>query len=114
SLGDAMTEDIVEALRNGLAHTYDTKYIQAGKLKIEIVVSWKRMDHLSVDKTSPALFLNIRTMREDLRRAFAEVASRLEASPPSEVPREWKSKQISQAQSNSVAPWKKLFENGSN
>ncbi|HET8580637.1 MAG TPA: hypothetical protein VFL31_06540 [Nitrospiraceae bacterium] len=45
-LSQTMAADVADALRQGLAHVYDTKYIQAGKLKFELVVSWGKKPHL--------------------------------------------------------------------
>ncbi len=39
-LSPAMASDVFDALRQGIAHTYDTKFIKAGVPKIELIVSW--------------------------------------------------------------------------
>ena len=110
-LNDAMAQDVADALRNGLAHIYDTKYIEAGNLKFELVVSWGKMKHLSINRDSPGLFLNVRTMRDDLRNEFEEIARQLEInnSKTLNVSAEWKKKRTKQSH-KSVKEWKKKFE----
>lgn len=111
-LSDGMGRDVANALRHGLAHTYDSKYIQAGNLKIELVVSWGQKQHLGIDEAKPGLFLNVRTMRDDLFKVFADVANDLETDSTNvaDVPDEWKKKRIEQADPASRAEWKQRFE----
>ena len=63
-----MASGLYNALRNGIAHTYD-KFIKTGDLTIELIVSWGQKKRLTVRRTPPGLFLNVRTMWEDLREA---------------------------------------------
>ena len=50
-----MAADVFDALRNGPAHVFETKYIEIdGKPRVEIVVSWREREHLSIDRGEPA------------------------------------------------------------
>ena len=48
-----MAEDIVSALRNGLAHAFDTKFVQVGPKYVELAISWGAEEHLRCE-TEPA------------------------------------------------------------
>jgi hypothetical protein len=106
-----MAEDIADSLRNGLAHMFDTKFIKAGSLQFELLVSWGQRQHMTIQRDPPALFLNIRTMWTDLQRIFEEFAERLAADPNGggEVPELWKKKRIKHTGSASIAGWKEWF-----
>jgi hypothetical protein len=70
-----VAEDIVGALRRGVAHGLETKYVEVGKKRIELVVSWGRLPHLTTTVTDPpGLVLNVRrrgtTSSRRARRPF--------------------------------------------
>lgn len=99
-----MARDVFKALRHGIAHTYDTKFIQAGRLKVELIVSWRLKTHLSVRREPPGLFLNVRTMWEDLR----DVIEALKASlpPGGTLPDRWVKESIHQGHPHAVEGWR--------
>ncbi len=82
-----MAADVFKALRHGVAHVYDTRYIQSGAQKIELIVSWGKRKHLAVRREPPGLYLNVRTMWEDRRHVFAELRETIE--PGGELPAAW-------------------------
>lgn len=107
-----VAEDIVDALRHGVAHVFETKYIEVGKKRIELVVSWGKLSHLTTTVTDPpGLVLNVRTMWEDLQQALAEAARRLAAKPAwaEQAPKSWPKKWGKQASPKALLGWKKLF-----
>src|SRR2546426_7151758 len=42
-----VAESLYDALRNGIVHGYDTKFIIVASHRVEIVVSWKQHPHLT-------------------------------------------------------------------
>ena len=100
-----MAADVFGALRHGLAHVYDTKFIRAGDLKIELIVSWGKRKHLTVRRDPPGLYLNVRTMWADLWDVFQDLKRSL--PPGGELPRRWLTTREKAADSRSIADWKR-------
>lgn len=103
-LTSLMASTLFNALRNGLAHLYDTKYIKAGVLMIELSVSWRLKRHLSVRRDPPCLYLNARTMWEDLQAELVRLADTLPAGGA--LPPEWRKGSI-QSADHDAAAWRK-------
>jgi hypothetical protein len=75
---------LFDALRNGLAHLWDTNSLDVGREQVELVVAWKETRHLSLRSSpSPGLNLNVRAMWDDLQKALTKYAAVLgrDASP---------------------------------
>lgn len=66
----AVAQDLWNALRNGLAHSYDTKSVLQLGVPIELAISWRERDHLTYDLTTNQLFLNVQEMIRALGDAF--------------------------------------------
>ena len=98
-----IASDVFEALRHGIAHVYDTRYIQSGKLKIELIVSWGRREHLTVRRDPPGLYLNVRTMWDDLREVIATLKATL--PPGGELPAAWVHDSINPGDPRAAAAW---------
>ena len=96
-------KEFAQALRQGLAHVYDTKYIQAGKIRFELIVSWGRKPHLRARKNPPGLYLNVRTMWSDLQEMLRELKQTL--PPGGALPRRWLKECVQQAHPKSIAEW---------
>lgn len=82
-----MAATLFRAMRNGIAHFYETNYVKAGPLEIELSVSWGQKTHLSVHRAPPILYLNVRTMWEDLQAELTQLAVTLPVG--GELPRQW-------------------------
>jgi hypothetical protein len=104
----SVAKDLFEALRHGLAHIFETKYVQVGKMFVELVVSWGELDHLSRQDPS-GFILNVRTMWDDLKKLLAEIEEQLTADPEwaQEIPRNWK--WVHQSEPKARAAWVALF-----
>lgn len=102
-LTERMASTLFDALRHGIAHLYDTKYIKAGSLMIELSVSWRLKKHLSSRPDPPCLYLNVRTMWGDLQAELARLADSLPAGGA--LPPEW-SKGSSQPADHDAAAWR--------
>ncbi len=75
-------KDLFDALRNGLAHSYDTKAIVAvGKHDVQIVISWRKRRHLSLDQDGHRLFVNVQSLIADVRVALDRYWAELHADP---------------------------------
>src|SRR6266446_2249901 len=100
-----MAADVFGALRDGLAHVYDTKFIRVDDtLLVELVVSWGNRKHLTVRRDPPGLYLNVRTMWADLWDVFQDLKRSL---PGGELPRRWTKKRMKPADPRSVADWRR-------
>jgi hypothetical protein len=99
-----IAEDIAEALRNGVAHLYDTLYINVGGQSVELIVSWREREHLSVRRHPPGIYLNARTMAEDLRALFDELRDQL--PPGGELPRRWTADIVHQVDGRHIPTWR--------
>lgn len=104
-----VARDVFEALRHGLAHAFETKYIQIGKVYVELMVSWGEKEHLSRDREPPRLYLNVRTMWDDLKRMLGEVEHRLNVEPEwgGTTPKNWR--WLHQCDPKARAGWEALF-----
>jgi hypothetical protein len=103
-----LAEDVAEALRNGIAHIYDTLYLQAGPLRLELIVSWGAMPHLTLRKEPPGLHLNVRTMADDLRGVFEELREALPVGGA--LPRRWVDDSVHGIDGRHIPLWRDWFE----
>jgi hypothetical protein len=54
-----LAKPLFDALRNGLAHSFDTKHLHVGAAEIQIHISWTKKDVVSIVKTQNGLGLLI-------------------------------------------------------
>jgi hypothetical protein len=74
------------AVRNGLAHFYDTKTIVLGRDEVIVALSWSQRSHLSVTREDwlhdgpprVGICLNVGALCVDLEAYFAQLAGRLQ------------------------------------
>ena len=65
-----VAQSLYDALRNGIVHGYATKAIVIDGRQVEIGVSWREQQHLSLDRVHRIVFLNVAAMADHLRHAF--------------------------------------------
>jgi hypothetical protein len=99
-----MASDVYRALRHGIAHTYDTRFIKTGHLKVELIVSWGLKKHLSVRRDPPGLFLNVRAMWEDLSEVIAALETSLQRG--GKLPAAWVKGSIQPGDSRAAGAWR--------
>jgi len=66
---------LFDAIRNGIAHSFETKSIRIGDRLLDICISWRQQPHLHFSLDKKVLYLNIQTMAEqilDLLREYEE------------------------------------------
>ena len=102
-----LADDIAEALRDGIAHIYDTLYIDAGGLRLELIVSWGARDHLTVRRDPPGIYLNVRTMAEDFRTVLDELRTTLPAGGA--FPRSWTKGSVHNVDGRHIPAWRAWF-----
>ena len=63
----SMGRDLFEALRHGVAHLFDTKFLKIDdQRRIELVVKWENgNEHLGLRRDPPGIYLSLPTMRRD-------------------------------------------------
>jgi hypothetical protein len=71
-------KSLYNALRNGLAHFYETKDISLNGQRVTLALSWRKHRHLSLSDDQRTLYLNVRTMARDLERTFDDFAQQLQ------------------------------------
>lgn len=104
-----IAQEVADALRNGVAHIYDTLYIEAGDLRLELIVSWGARPHLTVRRNPPGLYLNVRTMREDVLELFGYLRGTL--PPGGELPRRWLEESVHPVDPRHIRLWREWFTN---
>ena len=65
-----VAKSLYDALRDGLAHAFETKTIVVRQHRFEIGIAWGTHDHLTFDSARALLYLNIFTMAKDLNLAI--------------------------------------------
>ncbi|MBI5673187.1 MAG: hypothetical protein HZC50_08085 [Nitrospirae bacterium] len=66
---------LFDTIRNGIAHSFETKSIRIGDSLLDICISWRQQPHLHFSPDKKVLYLNIQTMAEqilDLLREYEE------------------------------------------
>jgi hypothetical protein len=99
-----LAKDVAAALRDGIAHIYDTLFIEAGDLRVELIVSWGAKAHLSRRATPPGIYLNVRTMDSDLSALFQELRARLPMG--GELPRRWIKDGVDKVDGRHIPLWR--------
>jgi hypothetical protein len=104
-----MGKDIWQALRNGLAHVYDTKLIRIGRggPDLELKVSWEKYRHLEILKgqNPPALVLHIPTMWKDLQRVLRKSLAAVWPGDGRRVSKAWKNSRTWEASDGALKGW---------
>lgn len=111
-LDRAMAEDLWKALRDGLAHIYDTKFIRVDDQLIEIMVSWEDYPHLTRRDDPPGIYLNLQTMRQDLERAFDLHDKEFWLGPLRDLPERWRYEREKKAQDGATPGWRNFLRGG--
>lgn len=74
--------DLFDALRHGLAHSYETKaLLQLEGGPVELVVSWRECPHLSYNADRRRLFVNVQSLFAALKSAIDRYESELRGDP---------------------------------
>jgi hypothetical protein len=104
---------LADAVRNGLAHLYDTKLIDLDGKPIEVIVSWHELRHLAVDKPKHQIVLNVRTMWDDLCRALQKFEAQVRADPALRraiIANAKPNRVVTVAGAANLTAWRKLFD----
>lgn len=111
-----LAKPLFEAVRHGLAHGFDTKEIRFNGGIMTVTISWRRREHLSIDRTreKPSLVLNVQSLAtalnekiDSLREQLIDDSSacdrfRMSCRPGS------KSKQVLSIDPREVEAWSRL------
>lgn len=57
---------LFDAIRNGIAHNFQTKPIRIGDSLVDIGISWRQQPHLKFSPDKKVLYLNIQTMAQQI------------------------------------------------
>lgn len=109
---EAMAGDLFKALRNGLAHTYDTNYMRLGQRGplVELVVSWTDTHpHLGRRDDPPGIYLSLPTMQRDLEAILDRYREELRRAPKRTVFRAWAEERVQPASPRAEAGWRKFI-----
>lgn len=72
---------LYDAMRNGIAHRYETKTLKVGGTRLEIGISWKDKPHLTFASDKSAVYLNIKDMAVQVHALFGQYENDLRNSP---------------------------------
>lgn len=61
-----VASSLYDAMRNGIAHRYETKTLRIGDKRVEIGISWKKKPHLRFSRNRKVVFLNIQTLAQQV------------------------------------------------
>lgn len=70
----AVADTIFDAIRNGLAHWYDTQEIRVDGQRLSVGISWRERPHLCVDRKTAILYVNVRDLFKDFTEAVERYA----------------------------------------
>jgi hypothetical protein len=63
---------LFDAIRNGIAHNFQTKHIRIGDSLVDIGISWRQQPHLRFSPDKKVLYLNIQTMAQQILDLLSE------------------------------------------
>jgi hypothetical protein len=106
---EGMARDLWEALRQGLAHIYDTNFIGVAGKNVEIVVSLRELPHLTRRDSPPGIYLNIETMHRDLDKIFEQYHHEFWADPTRKLPEHWVRNHVEPAAFGLLADWREFL-----
>lgn len=61
-----VSQSLFDAIRNGIAHNFQTKPIRIGDSLVDIGISWRQQPHLNFSPDKKILYLNIQTMAQQI------------------------------------------------
>jgi len=69
------------AIRHGIVHLYDTKFIRINSRKIDVVISWRMKPHFHRSADGNQIFINVRNLAADFKAALKRFEADLKAQP---------------------------------
>ena len=72
---------LFDAMRNGIAHNFETKSIRIGDRLLDICISWRQEPHLHFSPDKKILYLNIQTMVGQILGLLREYEESLVSDP---------------------------------
>lgn len=107
-LDPIIADDVADAIRNGVAHLYDTLFVKVDdRFRLELIISWGQRPHLTVRKDPPGLYLNARVMWEDVRALFEGMRTTL---PRGGIfPQSWIRDSVHGIDSRQITRWREWF-----
>ena len=76
-----VSKSLYDALRDGLAHAFETMNVKVGSKQFDIGVSWGNHKHLTFNENHSILYLNMKTMADHLLIAIANYEQELKNNP---------------------------------
>lgn len=76
-----IARNLFDAIRNGIAHGYETKSIRIGDKPLDIGISWRQQPHLQFSPDKKVLYLNVQTMSKQILDLLEEYETLLVAEP---------------------------------
>lgn len=72
---------LFDAMRNGIGHRYETKFIAVGSKKIDIYISWRQSPHLQLSADKGKVYLNVKHMADQMITILVDVDQALKNDP---------------------------------
>ena len=109
-----VASSLYDAMRNGIAHRYETKTLCIGDKPLEIGISWKKKPHLRFSRNRKVVFLNIQTLAQlvfEMLDAY-EQDLKAEASLRERFYQSMKGKWEQKPKGAELEAWKRILSNG--
>ena len=102
---------LFDAIRNGIAHCYETKPIRIDDKLLEVGISWRLQPHLRFSPDKKVLYLNIQTMAEQILNLLQEYESSLKADQKLRLQfsKAMRADWTKKTEGNELKAWKKLI-----
>jgi hypothetical protein len=65
-----VSRSLYDALRDGLAHAFETMNVKVGSKQFDIGISWSQQTHLTFNESRTGCYLNVQNMVNDLLAAI--------------------------------------------
>jgi len=72
---------LYSAIRDGIVHLYDTKFVCINSQKIEIVISWRKKPHFHRSADGKQIYVNVRKLASAFKAAVRSFEADLKDKP---------------------------------
>jgi hypothetical protein len=106
---------LYDAMRNGIAHRYETKTICIGDKRLDIGISWRKKPHLGFSRRKDVIFLNVQLLARQVYRMFSKYKRELEADAAlrekfyESMNRKWEKKFDNPREKQELEAWERLL-----
>lgn len=107
---------LYDAMRNGIAHRYETKTLCIGDKRLDVGISWRKKPHLCVSRRQGIIFLNVQSLAKQVYRMFSKYKRELQSDATlrekfyDSMNRKWEKKFDERREKQELDAWVRLLE----